>query len=507
MKIRNKQLAVLLLFGLLMGDRVRAEDSEIPLKGLIFPSRSDRYGIWSGPGAEKLFGDTKIKLEFYPNGNNQKLKQYMAAGTLPDFIGLDKSQAELLKNTDLLLNLDDYQEELPAVFGTKAYEEALSYCRRSFGDEEGRLYLLPVEVGERGNEAWYWMPMLQWKPYEQAGCPKLDTLEDYLDAAEAMLRYKSITPVGEPVYGFSLFGERDSFTVQEAGALAYLYGRDCGLICPLIELDARTGELRSVTDDEGFYKRALLFYFEANQRGLLDPDSRTQTYDGLKQKYDSGRVMFANYSWIVEDYNQAEKEKGFDANVYVPVTASDMKIYKEPDAFMGTDLYFGVTLNAVDAKKACGLLNWLYEPENISYLYSSPEILEPFESLGLSRAWAGIETEPLMYRERTEEDYIEEQTMESYLEENGMIQEGSGAVYLLPASSSRIQSICGDIGEIVREGSWDMIYAKDEEHFDRLWEKMKLESQRLGMDQVEEYYRDIWAKALLEEKTYGKQNP
>ena len=48
------------------------------------------------------------------------------------------------------------------------------------------------------------MPMVQWNAYERQGCPQVEHLEDYLDAAEQMLEKKAMTAMGEPVYGFSL---------------------------------------------------------------------------------------------------------------------------------------------------------------------------------------------------------------------------------------------------------------------------------------------------------------
>lgn len=84
------------------------------LTGLVFQSVADSVGLWSGAGAEKLEEDTGIRLEFYSNGggNTQKLLQYLAAGTLPDIVGVEESQAVLLENAGLLVNLDTCQDQL-----------------------------------------------------------------------------------------------------------------------------------------------------------------------------------------------------------------------------------------------------------------------------------------------------------------------------------------------------------------------------------------------------------
>ncbi len=482
-------------------ERESAREPETIVTGLIFRTGSENYGAWMGKGAEKLLLDTNIRLELYPNGNGEKLRQYMAAGTLPDFIGFATSQAGLLKNADLLLNLDEYQEFLPAVFENQAYEKALDYCRDSFGGETEGLYLLPTKVGTESEEEYEWMPMLQWKPYEQAGCPKMATLQDYLDAAEAMIRYKPTTPLGDRVYGFSLFGDQDDCTVQGAGELSYLYGVDTGRISPLIEMDGKTKKIRTVLDEDSFYKKGLAFYYEANQRGLLDPDSRTQTLDGLKQKYDSGRILFANDSRMVEAYNQSDELSATD---YVPVVAADMKIYQDSGFPVGTDFYYGISRNAADPAKACEVLNWLYDEKTIAELYSHPESLEPFEILGLSKTEAGVETKPLPCREPDQKGFEESKTIGEYLREEDQIQEGSSAVYMLPPDPMRIQNLTKKIGETVRELSWDMIYAEDREEFEALWKKMQRISRMIGLEEIESYYQTVWAEALLKEEAYGE---
>lgn len=330
------------------------------LTGLVFQSVADSVGLWSGAGAEKLEEDTGIRLEFYSNGggNTQKLLQYLAAGTLPDIVGVEESQAVLLENAGLLVNLDTCQDQLGSVFENAVYTKALDYIREQLGGTDGGLYLLPVEVGKQAKEDYEWLPMVQWKPYVQAGCPAVNTLEDFLDAAEQMLRYKSSTPLGENVYAFSLYSDQDDCIAKDAANLSRMYGKVIGTICPVMELDVATGELISVTDDDSFYKQALYFYFQANQRGLLDPDSQNQTYETLKEKYADGRVLFSKEQALTEQFNQDAGERGVPENAYTPLIAENMVICKDADKPVGNSWYFGVSTTGSQTEDACQLLNW-----------------------------------------------------------------------------------------------------------------------------------------------------
>ena len=46
-------------------------------------------------------------------------------------------------------------------------------------------------------------------------------------------------------------------------------------------------------DEDSLYIRALKFFFDANQMGLVDPDSPTQNYDSVFKKYENGDIFFS----------------------------------------------------------------------------------------------------------------------------------------------------------------------------------------------------------------------
>ena len=146
----------------------KQEDTVLTI--LVQQSGTNMSGTWEGESADRLYEETGIRLEFYSNGNGdeKRLKQYLAAGTLPDIIGFrDMEQAELLTGAGVLADLDEWEEELSDVFETSGYETALRYYRENFGGEEEDLYFLPTSVGKQGAEKDYWMPMVQWNAYEK----------------------------------------------------------------------------------------------------------------------------------------------------------------------------------------------------------------------------------------------------------------------------------------------------------------------------------------------------
>lgn len=536
-------------------------ENDVVLTAFVQQAVTADAGIWEGWAARKLYEDTNIKIEFYPTGTGveQKLKQYMASGNLPDIIGFkDLDQAQMAMDAGLLLPLNEYKEILPSIFQTEYYEKAVDYSREYNSGKTGNLYIMPTSIGPVSENAYNWMPMLQWDTYKKAGKPKVETLEDYLDVVEKMVEIKPYTQNGEKVYGFSLFTDWDKYSVLEIAALSYFYGIDTEYISPLMETNVLTKATSSILDENSFYKRALHFYYEANQRGLLDPDSRTQSYSNLEKKFSQGRILFSWFSWLTGTYNDVPS--GHVNNKYIPdgyvnIPADDMKIYEAPDQTIGRNWYYAVSKNCRNPEKACEFLNWFYDPQVEKYLYNGPEGclweydsektpkvteegweiinnksedlmpfenggsfadgIDPFNALGLQastvmedghtisyRYWpdSGKNNETLVQREINE--FLGTDTIGEYLRKNDMIAKSTMAVNMIPTAPDEMKTKVSAIGEIVRDISWKMVYAQDDQEFEKLWESMRAQAGQLGMDQVETYYRDAWEAAVKKVEDY-----
>lgn len=526
---------------------------EITLTAFVQQSMAADSGIWKGWAADRLLEDTGITVEFYSPGTSgkQKLKQHMASGTIPDLIGFKGlDQARMYMEAGLLLPMEQYEELLPSIFQTENYEQAIAYSRENLSRGDGSLYLMPVAIGPAAQGDYQGMPMLQWLPYQKAGRPALHTLEDYLDAVEEMLRVRPLNDTGEKNYGFSLFRDWDEYSASEVSALSWFYGIDPQSVSPLMETNVMTKTTSSILADTSFYKRALHFYYEANQRGLLDPDSRTQTYTNLVKKLSEGRVMFSWYGDMTGSFNVGDASRvnnELQPNGYVAVPAADMKIVEQPDQTAGRNWYFALYKDSRSVEKACELLNWLYDPQVEEFLYNGPEgitwvkdelgqprvteegrrMIEnksldlmpdhggafedgtaPFHTLGLRGTVTGENGWPLSHvyweSEKEETTRLEEQAREyygdaalsEYLEKNQMLAPSGMEMNLIPAPSGNLVKKAEAVGEIIKSISWDMIYAKSEDEFDRLWKMMQRQAGAEGMDEIEEFYQQAYLQAV-----------
>nr|WP_109748695.1 extracellular solute-binding protein [Murimonas intestini] len=543
------------------GASAASAEQEVILSAFVQQAVTSDSGIWEGWAAQKLYNDTNLKVDFYATGTEveQKLKQYIAAGTLPDIIGFkDLDQAQLAMDAGLLVPLDEYKDKLPAIFGTEEYQSAISYSMENTSNNTGKLYIMPTSVGPVSYNAYNWVPMLQWDAYKQAGMPKINTLEDYLDVVEKMVELKPYTDSGEKVYGFSLFSDWDKYSALEIAALSYFYGIDTEYVSPLMETNVVTKETNCILREDSFYKRALRFYFMANQRGLLDPDSMTQSYSSLDKKFSEGRIMFSWFSWLSGTYNidssghvnNAQRPDG-----YANVPAGDMKIYEAPDQIIGRNWYFAISKNCREIDKACEFLNWIYDPEVERYLYNGPEggvwnYNEDGEPVVTEEGWhvinnkaedimpvrwggafqdgtyllnaLGLQASTIMddgytigYRywpsslnanatlmQKEVNEMLGTDTLAEYLYKNDMVAKSTIAVNMIPPASDEMETRINAIGEIVRDYSWQMVYAKDNTEFESLWTVMVEKAEKQGLYDVESYYKNAWENALTKAAEY-----
>lgn len=353
---------------------VSPQSTEDVVKGTIITSYIQQSGspasVWKGWGAALLYEDTGLVLEsFSTDGQNgEDLKLRLSSGTVPDIIGFsDREQAQLYIDAGLLLPLNEYREQLPSLFEGEAYQAALEWSVAAGGGED--LLLAPLSVGKVGEREYHSMPMLLKSAWERAGSPGVSSLEDYIDVIKQLKKAKPTSDVGESMYGICLW-QGDGKMPGHAASLAYMYGIDMQIVSPLMEVNMATGGIRSILEEDSFFKRAVHFYYEANRQGLLDPDSPNQTAGNVERKMNSGRVLFAV---DLEMAGMDNSLQGAEDSAYMPLPAGDMVLYLEPDHVVGTGECLAVNKNSERAEDAVRLLDWLYREETEVCLYNGPE--------------------------------------------------------------------------------------------------------------------------------------
>ena len=302
-------------------------------------------------------------------------------------------------------------------------------------------------------------------------------------------------------------------------------------------------EEQSILDDDSIYMDVLDFFYEANQRGLVDPDSTTQNYDTWSAKYTDGKVLYCPWPWVGQNlYNTAENKAAGKGFMMAPV--EDMQIFSYGSCPEGNSTQvIAIGSNAEDPQRMADFIDWLYSPEGIELNGQAngaagikgltwdvnedgkPELTEfgkealPMNDVAVDEEYGGgnwkdgvsalnfktVNLEdidpntgaPYNYQEwettlennktALDEDWSAhmgaDTTME-YLENHNMLLVAPGSSYSVPEADSNITTVRGQCKSAIVDGSWKMIFAKDDAEFNSLKKDMQKTAKGLGYDDV-----------------------
>ncbi|MBQ6645571.1 MAG: extracellular solute-binding protein [Clostridia bacterium] len=566
MKRRFLSLLLCLILALSVCSFASAEDP-VTLTAFVMQSVCTDFGIIDDWQGKIMLDELNIQIEFLPAGDNvlDKLQSYMASGELPDIVGFKEQQyTQQAINAGKLECLDDHQEELPNIFEEKGNTNAINYWRDKYSKNgDGKLYALPTAINSPSStKDTNWQTRFKWAQYKEIGMPEVGTLEDILDVCEEMVDAYPETEDGKKTYGMGLFSDWDTHTALEISTLSFLYGIDTEYVSPLMETEV-TGEwIRSILDDEAFYKRALHFYFEANQRGLLDPDSLTMTFNDVQSKYTNGQYMFSWFSWMHGNFNSRSVGNTMkddpDGYIYVPV--EDTTIYDKATQTVGRNWCYGISSSCKNMDAAMKWLNWFYDPYTTFVLTNGPEGVRwewneegiPYTtedgykiihgnlywyfdengnyvitdevnpgndywntkpigahedySFGFSYdLWPTYDDDPTNLTKEWR-DWIGYKNQVEYGLDTGHIKVATGALDSTVIEDQELKDeldiIAGQVGSIIRTNSWKMVFAADEDEFEALWKDMQDKAQVLGFDKYVAAYTEAFEKALVEIAQY-----
>ena len=129
-------------------ETVKSEEKEKSLQTItLYPSSANlTSGIVSGIRGEFL-AERGYQLEVWAN-SPEKTNAILASGDLPDIMYVSQDNFEVMVEEGMLLNLDEYKDELPHVYALEYADEAFGNVRETLSAGTGGLYGLPNYIGE-----------------------------------------------------------------------------------------------------------------------------------------------------------------------------------------------------------------------------------------------------------------------------------------------------------------------------------------------------------------------
>lgn len=300
--------------------------------------------------------------------SDEKTNAILASGDLPDVMFIPENSLDIMIESGMLLNLDEYLEDMPHLQAYEPMETAINYIREYKSAGTGSVYGLTTGVGD--NFARYKTidsternaVKLRWDVYEEIGAPQMNSMEDVLDVMEQMLKAHPAGEDGTPFYGTVLNNGSDSTFWANMVMWYRMQGYAEKQLPYLLETNMTEGTYHSILSKDSMYYKGLKWYNEAYKRGLMDPESINNDRPTQKIKVDDGYTMIpSGYlpGWAPTYYEY-----------YIPGT----KVYYNYTSTYGDSRYMiGINANTKNKEACLAFLDMMCDPDAFLSISAGPE--------------------------------------------------------------------------------------------------------------------------------------
>ncbi len=509
----------------------------------MYPANASLTSGLVGGHKGEFFAENGFNLEVWAH-SDERTNAILSSGDLPDIMYVPKENLNDMIEGGMLLNLDDYMDQLPNVTDNEKMDVALNYIRTYNSADTGSLYCLPLNVGDLitvygfNDQTERNALKLLWEQFEDIGAPEIENFDDLLDVMEEMMAASPEDEAGNPFYGTVLNSGSD--TDYFAGVTLYYrwQGYDTALLGYLLEEDMVNGTVSSILSTDSKYYEALKWLNEAYTRGLLDPDSINTDRQSMWNKT-ANHVMVPSGTlpgWADGGYYQ----------YLVPGT----KIYFNGTSTYGNgDYVIAISAETEHVEECLTLLNLFNDPDAIFRILNGPagegniytiegdvisltdEYLDWYENTDHSEAFTlasgeqesfwntsfCVNTGELLSYKDSEGNYrtqrlegfqelkdiaAENATYKTWQETTGHTDwmewlESEGALVTesdlnnistfaaIPDDTMKLT--ISAIKDTVVNASWQMVYAQSDEEFEQIWNSMVSDAEELGAEEVIEW--------------------
>ena len=309
--------------------------------------------------AEKVGAKVDIK---YLTGQTaaERIGVMIAGGEYPDFLDGSVATPQLV-DAGAFIPLDEHIDNYPNI---KNYlsESEWNKLRK----EDGHIYYIPqfdvtqgAETSTIHNDEAFWIQkrVLKW-----AGYPQIKTVDQYFDLIESYLKANPTTEDGQKNIGFeALNDDWRYFGLENPPMFLAGYPNDGAAIVDPTTLKASVYD--KIPEAKRYYEKLNAMY----NKGIIDPEAFTLSYDQYMAKLSSGRVIgMVDQYWNFRDADTALTTQNLDDRTYVPLGVvldeGTTDKYFSPSALdVGNGV--GITTSCKDVEGALKFINDLLDPE------------------------------------------------------------------------------------------------------------------------------------------------
>ena len=494
----------------------------------IFDVAANYQGVQTGWFAKVVKDRFNIELNIIaPQVAGDAIYQTRSSsGNLGDILILESGQFKECVDAGLI---KDISADIWNYSNLADYKDQIDVLNNGLeGNDNGATYGIPTEMLSTSPTSYsqdtiYSSPLLRWDLYKELGTPDIADLDGLLDVLEQMMEKHPTNDAGDACYAMSLWPDWDGgdgmLGIANVVRLTTWYGekiKGSAILKP-------DGTFIPLTDKNGTYYKILKFLYEANQRGLVDPDSATQDWNSACAKMSAGQVYLMWYSWQTGFWNSTERLKDGKGFIFTPV--ADQEYYADADVYYGSGRVWAVGSQVDDEKyaKIMEFLDWYASPEGLMFQHAgiegfNYEVGEDgkftqinsnalMDNLNVPEEWGGggysdgnnainqwivnansinpltgesyVVTYWSSYKEETLTDMKREwrerfdaEEPADYMKKNNKLIISPNVSVSLPIDTADISVIRNQCNETICDYSWRMIYASDDANFDALWDEM-----------------------------------
>ncbi len=507
----------------------------------VFDQLANYSGEQIGWFAQVMLEKFNVKLNIIPDEDGV-YETRMESGNLGDMVIWGQDGDEYLQAIEKGMLYDWNEDDLLADYGPYIQENMKAALDKNQQISGGTLYGfgfdVAVDASARQEMMYEWD--LRWDLYKELGYPEIKNLDDMVTVLEQM---KEICPTddnGKTTYGVSLFNDWDGDMVMfvKSTASAY-YGYDefgFGLYDPVEQV------YYGCLDEGGPYLTCLKFYNTLFQKGLLDPDSQTQGYDGMMQDYQNGTAFLNVFNFLGSALYNSEEHRA-EGKMMCPCPPTEAQPICYGQNIYGGNRPWTIGANSEYPELCMAIYNWLatpegrmtleYGPKDVCWYYDDNGKI-CFTELGrnakldgktqmsdgysgtfedgnfkINNTTWGIDAENTdsngeTYNYKKWESYatdasceIEADWREHYgattfdsLFDDWNYRLSPGTMYSASPKSDELQVVWNQVAECIKNNSWRAIYAKDDAEFDAIVDEMIAQATEYGYDQCIEFQQN-----------------
>ncbi len=396
-KITVLTLACVMLMSTVAGCGGKGKDKPITLT--IYSQLANFSGEQTGWSAQIYLEKFNVIVNVVPDQDGV-FETRMESGNLGDIIVFGSVGGDYQNAVNAGLLYDWEADDLLHEYGPYIEEHCQNALETNRNMNGGTIYAIGhnLATSTEDIDKFIYTWDLRWDLYKELGYPEFHTLDDLVEVLTAMKELAPTDDNGKETYAIGLWPDWDGTMVMYVKSMASAYyGYEGDFQLGLYNQE--NGEFYGALEEGGPYMTCLKFFNKLNQRGLIDPNSMTNTYEEMKQK-----LLASGYFMSIFDYSGSmiyNENHIADNRQMLPCAPLDARPIVSGLSTLGGNRVWAIGANTEYPELCMEIINWFYTPEGTMTYNYGPQGL----------CWDYDEDGHPYFTEFGEQAYLDRETM------------------------------------------------------------------------------------------------